>query len=275
MSPHGDARPGGQVAHTQEERKTETRARLLAAAAGLFDEHGFDAVSVDAVADAADRTSGAVYSHFGSKQGLLLALLDDWMQSVTTVLFAEVAVAEQPRRQLEAVWDNASGGRRGGIAGAGGGRLPLLEHELWLRAARDPEVARLLRARNLEARRRTARGLERWTAQVDGRPVAPDDQAAILVKALLVGLDMQERLEPGSVDDDTAVRGLAALLGLPGLAGPAGLTGQAAPAAPAAPAGPAAPDPDIGHDIDTPADTADLTDRGRSAPVLDQPSNTR
>jgi len=64
------------MARTQEERKAETRSRLLAAAAELFADHGVDAVSVDAVAEAAGRTSGAVYAHFGSKQGLLLALLD-------------------------------------------------------------------------------------------------------------------------------------------------------------------------------------------------------
>jgi hypothetical protein len=36
-----------------------------------------------------------------------------------------------------------------------------------------------------------------------------------LVKALLTGLAMQRRLDPDSVDDRLAVRGMAALLGLP------------------------------------------------------------
>ncbi len=75
-------RSRGNVSQTQQERKAETRARLLAAAAELFADQGIDAVSVDAVAEAAGRTSGAVYAHFGSKQGLLLALLDSWKDSV-------------------------------------------------------------------------------------------------------------------------------------------------------------------------------------------------
>jgi hypothetical protein len=37
---------------------------------------------------------------------------------------------------------------------------------------------------------------------------------AVLVTALLAGLAMQHRLEPGVVSDDLAVRGLAALVGL-------------------------------------------------------------
>ena len=101
------------MSKTQEERKAETRARLLTAAAQLFAEQGIDAVSVDAVAESAGRTSGAVYAHFGSKQGLLLALLDSWKDSVLTVLLAEVAVTESPLGQLAAVWTQRRRRRRG------------------------------------------------------------------------------------------------------------------------------------------------------------------
>src|SRR6202035_5086132 len=130
------ARARGNVSQTQQERKAETRSRLLAAAAELFADQGVDAVSVDAVAEAAGRTSGAVYAHFGSKQGLLLALLDSWKDSVRTVLLAEVAVSDSPEEQLAAVWDNVAG-----TSDTESARWALLEHELWLRAARDAEVA--------------------------------------------------------------------------------------------------------------------------------------
>ncbi|HXA31930.1 MAG TPA: TetR/AcrR family transcriptional regulator [Acidimicrobiales bacterium] len=194
---------------TQEERKAETRTRLLAAAADLFAEHGIDAVSVDAVAEAAGRTSGAVYAHFGSKQGLLLALLDSWQQSFLAVLFAQVAVTDEPIDQLAAVWGNIGNGTDERVR-----RWMLLEHELWLRAARDPDVAAILRARNRETQHRSERELAWWAAEVGSQPVAAPDQLAVLVKALLNGLAMQQRVDPGSVCDDTAVAGLAALLGL-------------------------------------------------------------
>jgi AcrR family transcriptional regulator len=197
------------VSQTQQERKAETRARLLAAAAGLFAEQGIDAVSVDAVAEAAGRTSGAVYAHFGGKQGLLLALLDSWKDSVLTVLLAEVAVTESPRGQLAAVWEHVAD-----ASGDDPGRWSLLEQELWLRAARDPEVADVIRVRNAEARRYSARRLAGWGASVGARPVAGPEELAVLVKALLTGLAMQRRLDPDTVGDDLAVRGLCALLGV-------------------------------------------------------------
>ncbi len=181
------------------------------AAAQLFAEQGVDAVSVDAVAEAAGRTSGAVYAHFGSKQGLLLALLGSWKDSVRTVLLAEVAVTESPRGQLAAVWDNVADN-----SDDQSGRWALLEHELWLRAARDGEVADIIRLRDAEARRFSAHQLARWTSAVGARPAADPEELAVLVKALLTGLAMQRRLEPDAVSDDLAVRGLCTLVGLAG-----------------------------------------------------------
>ncbi len=198
------------MARTQEERKAETRARLLAAAADLFADQGIDAVSVDAVAEAAGRTSGAVYAHFGSKQGLLLALLDSWKDSVLTVLLAEVALSDSPADQLSAVWSNLSD-----PSDEEASRWPVLEHELWLRAARDPEVADILRVRNAEALRYSARQIDGWTAAVGARPTTTPEELAVLVKALLTGLALQKRLAPDVVPDDLALRGIAALVGLP------------------------------------------------------------
>jgi AcrR family transcriptional regulator len=214
------------VAQTQQERRAQTRALLLAAAADLFAEHGIDAVSVDAVAEAAGRTSGAVYDHFGSKQGLLLALLDSWKDSVLTVLLAEVAVSESPSGQLAAVWDNLAAPPDDELA-----RWSLLEHELWLRAARDPEVADVIRVRNGEARRYSARQVASWASSVGARPVAGPEDMAVLIKALLTGLAMQRLLEPETVSDDVALRGLSALLGLTDPSVAAGSPGSSRPTA--------------------------------------------
>src|SRR5581483_3702803 len=146
-----------------------------------FAEQGIDAVSVDAVAEAAGRTSGSVYAHFAGKQGLLLALLDSWKDSLLTVLLAEVAVSESPGEQLAAVWDNVSG------SGDDEGRWRLLEHELWLRAARDPDVAAVLRGASAEARRFSARHLGEWTRAVGAHPPCDPAGLAVLVRALLIG----------------------------------------------------------------------------------------
>ena len=195
------------MARTQEQRRADTRTRLLEAAADLFATRGIDAVSVDAVADAADRTSGAVYDHFGSKHGLVLAVLDSWKRSFLSLMSSEVAASDDPADQLASVWEHVG-------AGPEAERWALLEHELQLRAARDPEVAAALAARAAEGRRRSARELAGWCQAVGARPAVGPDDLAVLVKALLSGLELQQRAEPGSVPTTLAVRGLAALMGL-------------------------------------------------------------
>lgn len=57
-----------------QKRTQETEARIRQVAARLFREHGFDAVSVDAIAEAAEVAKGTVFAHFGDKAGLLAAV---------------------------------------------------------------------------------------------------------------------------------------------------------------------------------------------------------
>src|ERR1700685_327881 len=54
---------------------TETRKRLLAAAADVFAERGYDGTRVADIAAAAGVSNGALYAHFGSKAELLVAAL--------------------------------------------------------------------------------------------------------------------------------------------------------------------------------------------------------
>jgi AcrR family transcriptional regulator len=58
-----------------------TRGRLLATAEDLFLSDGYSATSVEAIASEAGYTTGAVYSNFGGKADLFLAVLEQ----VTTV----------------------------------------------------------------------------------------------------------------------------------------------------------------------------------------------
>jgi AcrR family transcriptional regulator len=68
------------------EHDEETRERLRAAAERLVAEGGPDALSVRAVADAAGTTTRAVYSTFGSKEGLVAALA----QTAFELLFDDI-----------------------------------------------------------------------------------------------------------------------------------------------------------------------------------------
>ena len=54
----------------------EVRDRILDAASKVFAAEGFAGATIDAIGQAAGFTKGAVYSNFGSKDELFLALLD-------------------------------------------------------------------------------------------------------------------------------------------------------------------------------------------------------
>jgi AcrR family transcriptional regulator len=196
------------VPRTQQERKADTRARLLDAAAGLFAERGIDAVSVDTVADAAGRTSGAVYAHFGSKQGLLMALLDEWAHSLVTVIAAEFELADTVEDRLRAVAANVVTNPSDQTR-----RLLLLERELWLRATRDPEVAESMRARSRQAHDWLTKGFAAWIDDGLVAPIAPPDVLATVFRALVNGFETQHRIDPESLDTDVVASALALVTG--------------------------------------------------------------
>lgn len=76
MSAPMDQGTGTAVAHGPPPSET-ARARLLRAAADLFCRHGINATGVDAVVDAAGTAKATLYKIFGSKEGLVEAVLDE------------------------------------------------------------------------------------------------------------------------------------------------------------------------------------------------------
>lgn len=203
------------VARTQEDRKAETRARLLEAAADLFARRGFHGVSTDAVADAADRTSGALYAHFGAKENLLLALVNAWENEAALEIVAALEERSDLAGRLEALWTHFVGAADAPHpdASSRGDLWMLLEHELWLYAARNPEVSADLAGRYGEGRAAMGTAFEAWAAEEGGALPVVADEMAVLVMGLLLGLEMQHRIDPHSVPDDLAVRGLRLLFG--------------------------------------------------------------
>ncbi len=195
------------MGRTQEERKADTRARLLDAAADLFASDGFHATSTDAIAERAERTSGAVYAHFGGKDGLLQALLSDFEGAAVAEITEALDAAPDPSDRLRALWRSFAG------TAAGDERWLLLEHELWLWSARHPDQADATARRYRSGRAGIAAAAESWADADHPLPIDPDPAAA-LVLALLLGLHMQRRVDPDAITDETATAGLALLLGL-------------------------------------------------------------
>ncbi len=185
---------------TQGERRAETRQRLLDAAAELFAERGIEGSSVDAIAERADRTSGAVYDHFGTKDGLLFALLEGWVDDVAVVIGAEMATATTLDERLASLWRNVTD------PPTGGGRWIALEHELWSYAARNEPAREHLARRYRAAWDGVDEAVADW-ADADGAGVGP----ALI--GLLLGLEMMRRVDPGAVDDELAIAALRGIVG--------------------------------------------------------------
>jgi len=179
---------------TQGERRAQTRQALLDAAAELFAARGVDGASIDAIAEAAGRTSGAIYDHFGGKDGILFALLEGWVDDVAAVITAELAASTTLDEQMAALWRNVA------QPVAGDGRWIALEHELWAYAARN-EAAR----EHLARRYRVA-----WDGIDNTFVGVGDDRARVgpAVIGLLLGLEMMRRIDPGAVTDEMAVAAL-------------------------------------------------------------------
>lgn len=184
---------------TQEERRAQTREALLDAGATLFATRGIAGSSVDAIAAAAGRTSGALYDHFGSKDGLLFALLESWVDDAAAVIVAEQATATTLDEWVAAMWRAVSD------PPSGDGRWIALEHELWSYAAQSDEVRAYLARRYQAAWDGIDAVAAEWRAQ-------PGPRVGPAVIGLLLGLEMMRRLDPGAVTDEVAVAALRSVL---------------------------------------------------------------
>ncbi|BBY10003.1 TetR family transcriptional regulator [Mycobacterium intracellulare] len=69
----------------------QTRAAILAAAAGAFAEQGFTATSITRIAEVARVTKGAVYHHFAGKQSLFEAVINHYNEVAQQKVYQAIA----------------------------------------------------------------------------------------------------------------------------------------------------------------------------------------
>jgi AcrR family transcriptional regulator len=93
--------PGGRALDQRRAQGTASRQRLLEAATELFAERGIAATGVDAVCRRADVVKSALYWHFGSKEGLLAAVVDRVGRSWVDEILASVVQTGDRLERLE------------------------------------------------------------------------------------------------------------------------------------------------------------------------------
>lgn len=87
---------------SRQQRAVATRAAILEAAAHEFDEHGYVGASMDAVAERAGLTKGALYFHFGSKRDLAGAVITE--QHEVSRRYGEAASARSTSPLESLMW---------------------------------------------------------------------------------------------------------------------------------------------------------------------------
>ena len=80
--------------HPKRERGRETRERILDSAVELFARHGFDAMTMRQLGDAAGLDNSSLYRHFPSKAALVDAVLDRVAGDVLSAIGARLDLAE-------------------------------------------------------------------------------------------------------------------------------------------------------------------------------------
>ena len=78
----------------------EVRARLLAVAGRLFSSRGFSGVRLDQIADEAKVARGTLYSHFDSKEELLLAIVQPVLERAVECL-QRIPETASPREAVD------------------------------------------------------------------------------------------------------------------------------------------------------------------------------
>ena len=165
---------------TRAEKKAETRERLLRAAERIAADHGPSRVTLDAVAEAAGVTKGAIYSNFQSKDELLLEAVA--RQTTGLDVTGQVLDAESLPELLENL---AAAVVRVARTRP---REAVLALELDALAARDPELRRALAKARRRAEAADDGEADAWFARhVDELPL-PLEQFSVVANALALGL---------------------------------------------------------------------------------------
>src|SRR5215213_4812616 len=153
--------------------RAATRRKLLDAATVVVAERGFHAASVDAIAAEAGYSVGAIYSNFGGKDDLFLAVFDEhaaWFEQVMADAGAETSAVEA----LLADEDQF-----------------LVFVSFWSYAVREPKVKRRLASRMSRFREHVGR-LIQARAEAQGTHLAGDpEQVALLALALFRGVALE------------------------------------------------------------------------------------
>jgi AcrR family transcriptional regulator len=192
---------------TRDERQARTRETLLTVATTAFLRDGYLATSLDRVADEAGFSKGAVYSNFGNKDELCLAVLDRIHAEQTTAIAQALAgpASLEERLRSFAQWAERTIGDPSWTG---------LECEFATRARHVPALRAELTTRETAVRDLVRHLLEITAQELGVTPAMPPERAANLLLSLGIGLGVRRMVDP-AVDVTVLTDMVRLLLGAP------------------------------------------------------------
>jgi AcrR family transcriptional regulator len=170
---------------TQEQRRAETERRVLDAAMALIARSGSRAVTLAEVGEAAGYSRGIVYHHFGSRERLLEAVVDEAQRFDVPAYQGDGL--DHLARIIEAYLRNV-------VRRTPSARAFL---QLWGEAiAADPVLSPLFARRDADFRQLLANVVRQGVADGSIRPDANPAAAAVLIVALVRGTGLQLIAQP-------------------------------------------------------------------------------
>jgi AcrR family transcriptional regulator len=189
------------------EQSELSRERLIEAATRLFAERGYRDASVQAIGEAAGISRGSIFWHFGSKEGLLWAVV----QRVFARWEAETLVPEVGDARGEEAIGRALRAHRRFLADEGG-TLRLLFVLMFEALGPRPELAGEFARLHRDLRELATPWLEEAVADGDFRSDVDPETIVTLIIATLGGIVYQYLLDAEGVDLDRCYADLERVL---------------------------------------------------------------
>lgn len=164
---------------TRQRRVEHTRNLLLDAAEEVVARQGFGAAALEVIADAAGYTRGAIYSHFGTKEELFLAVMERQLQrfldGFTDIVESFQSLDDFDAEPLAERWRELSIGAPDRAA---------LGYEFTLFLLRNPEARARVAAQRAETVQSLAHYIDAHLEKIGGRlKVRADLLAKVLIAA--------------------------------------------------------------------------------------------
>lgn len=193
---------------TRQDKRAANRAQILLAARKVFGRSGYHGATIEAIAQEAGLSNGAVYYNFANKEDLFLALLDERIDQRVQHLqrvFADTSRLEGTHEQIKSEATDVLES----LKQSSEWRLLFLEFVIY--AARNPAFRVEFAKRRDKMKTALTELLTHQARAQDVDPPVPIEHLVLLINGLVNGLAVEELAEPGAVPDGLLATALTAL----------------------------------------------------------------